>query len=292
MPAIGPILVLGGSGMLGRAVGRVCKSRSLNFVSLDRAACDITQSNQVVEALERHRPAVVINCAAYTKVDAAEQEADLADTVNGRAVGELARLAGERRAKLVHFSTDFVFDGTSSRPYRPDDAVAPLGAYGRSKLLGERLIFVADPPGCLIVRTSWLFGHPGACFPAAMVRVARAGKPLRVVNDQIGRPTLTDDLAARALDLVERGAMGIYHLANAGETNWFDFAAATLKAFGLSADLRPITSADWAVEHPESAHRPRYSVLDTSAAEALIGRPMRPWQEALATYCQSVRSAE
>jgi dTDP-4-dehydrorhamnose reductase len=286
-------MVTGAGGMLAGAFRRAAVgANGANLRPLDHRHCDITDPGSIERAIAGHRPAVIINCAAYTDVDGAERESAAADALNGHAVANLARAAKGHSIRLVHFSTDFVFDGAASRPYRPTDPTGPLGAYGKSKLLGEQLLAQINPPNWLIVRTSWLFGVGGKCFPATIVRAARAGKPLRVVSDQVGRPTITDDLAGATLALIGRGASGVYHLGNSGQTNWHDFAAAILTVFGLSADLRPISSAQWQAEHPQSARRPAYSVLDTSAAEALLPTPLPPWQHALATYRDQIGASQ
>jgi dTDP-4-dehydrorhamnose reductase len=232
------------------------------------------------------RPAVVINCAAYTKVDAAEQNEPLANAVNGQAVGRLAALCRESGATLVHFSTDYVFDGTLRRPLRPDDPVGPQSAYGRSKLLGEQLLQQHAPPNWLIIRTAWLYGPGGPSFPLAILNAARAGKPLSVVDDQTGSPTFTFDLAQATLELIDRGATGIWHIVNDGSVTWHDFAAAILEEFHLQAPLSRTTSAKWKQDRPNSAIRPSYSVLDIDPFEKLTGHRTRHWREALREYAQ------
>jgi dTDP-4-dehydrorhamnose reductase len=284
-----PILLTGASGMLAGAFRRITGP---NLRPVDHRECDITSADAIERAINQYSPGIIINCAAYTDVDGAEREPAAADALNGHAVANLARAAKLHAIRLIHFSTDFVFDGTTTRPYRATDPTAPRGAYGRSKLLGEQLLAQINPPDWLIIRTSWLFGSGGKCFPATIVRVARAGKPLRVVNDQVGRPTLTDDLAAATLSLIGRHATGIHHVANTGQTNWHDFAAAILKALNLTADLQPISSADWQAQQPQSARRPTYSVLDTSATEALLPTPLPPWQRALAAYRDQVAASQ
>jgi dTDP-4-dehydrorhamnose reductase len=185
---------------------------------------------------------------------------------------------------LIHYSTDFVFDGSSTRPYRPEDQVKPLSAYGRSKLLGERAIQKINPPGWVIIRTAWLYGPGGPCFPQTMINAARAGKPLKVVDDQIGSPTFTHDLADATLDLLDRGAIGIWHVTNAGSVSWHGFTAAILDEFGLRTDLSKTTSAEWKKLRPNSAIRPAYSVLDVERFHQFVGRPMRDWRAALHAY--------
>jgi dTDP-4-dehydrorhamnose reductase len=185
-----------------------------------------------------------------------------------------------------------VFDGKSRRPYRADDPVNPLSAYGRSKLLGEQKVQENAPDRWLILRTAWLYGRGGPNFPRTIVERARQGHPLRVVNDQIGSPTYTVDLAQATLEMLDLGLMGLWHVTNSGSTNWFDFARAALEEFGIAADLSPITTADWLKMRPKQAVRPEYSVLDTEALAQALKRPMRPWREALADYRDSVQQAD
>jgi dTDP-4-dehydrorhamnose reductase len=191
---------------------------------------------------------------------------------------------------LVHFSSDYVFDGSVERPLRPEDPVGPRSAYGASKLLGERLIREAAPGDWLIIRTAWLYGIGGPNFVQTMVNAARAGKPLKVVNDQVGSPTYTADLADAAINLVWRGAKGIWHVSNSGQTTWYDFAAAIFEEFQLQPSLSSTTSDEWKAARPDSAVRPRYSVLDVEPVAKQLGRPMRHWREALRAFKQEVDS--
>jgi dTDP-4-dehydrorhamnose reductase len=284
MSELDRVLITGGGGMLAQALRFDLARRSHASICLDRAACDITDPAAVERAVDTHRPTLVLNCAAHTKVDLCEQEPERADEINGQAVGRLARLCREREAMLVHVSTDFVFDGHANHPYREDDAPSPLSAYGRSKLLGERLLVENAPPKWMLVRTAWVFGPGGANFPRTRVTLARQGKPLSVVDDQIGGPTYTPDLARAMLDLIERGGQGIYHLTNSGQTSWFEFAAATLDAFSARTNLTPTSTRAFFENRPKAAPRPAYSVLDCSRAAQLLGHPMRPWRDALADY--------
>jgi len=272
-------------------VGRQLAARGLAFIALDRQQCDITDAACVAELFATHRPTLLINCAAHAKVDLCEQEPGKADAINGQAVrllAEQSRLAG---TKLVHYSTDFVFDGAATRPYRPEDPTNPLSAYGRSKLLGEQFLQGINPPGWIILRTAWLYGEDGACFPRTILAAARAGKPLKVVDDQIGSPTYAGDLAGATLDLIDRDASGLFHATNQGAASWYEFTRTILQEFNVAADLSPQSSADWKKTRPGAAHRPAYSVLDTFALESTLGRPMRQWQEALRDYRQAAEPA-
>lgn len=287
MPAMAEratIVLTGANGMLASAVKRSLSRRGLTSINLDRAECDLTQPDAVNAMMEKHRPSLVLNCAAYTAVDRAEQERELADAVNGHAVSHLAKASKSLGAKLVHISTDFVFDGSATEPYAVDHPCNPVSAYGASKRLGETLLAEVDPPGWLLLRTAWLYGPGGNCFPRTMVTLARQGKPLKVVSDQQGSPTFTFDLAEAMMDLVTANATGTFHVTNAGRTTWFDFTRKTLEIFGASTDLSPIKAADWAMAKPDAAKRPSFSVLDLSRAEQTLHRPMRPWDVALADY--------
>jgi dTDP-4-dehydrorhamnose reductase len=278
------ILVTGGLGMLAHAFKEVLRKRALDARFVGRAECDVADTQSVAATFERFKPTLLINCAAYTKVDLAEKEPEAAHRANGVAPGVLAAECRLRGAALVHFSTDYVFDGSLRRPLRPDDPVGPQSVYGASKLEGERAIHANPPARWLVARTAWLYGPGGPNFVQTMLNVARACKPLRVVNDQVGSPTYTFDLAAATLDLLDRGASGVWHVANAGQTNWFEFAKAIFEEWGLSPDLQPTTSAQWKVTKPDSAVRPAYSVVDLTPVTNLLGRPMRPWRDALRDY--------
>jgi len=285
------IVITGGRGMLAQAIGQSLAARGLAAMTADKAECDITREADVRRLFDRHRPTLLINCAAHTKVDLCEDEIEKADAINGHAVGVLARLSREYATFLVHYSTDFVFDGRSARPYRTGDPVNPLSAYGRSKLLGERMLQENAPAKWLIIRTAWLYGRGGPNFPRTIIERGRQGQPLKVVNDQIGAPTYTADLAEATLDLLDRDQTGLWHLTNSGSTSWYDFARAALEEFKISADLTPITTADWLTVRPKQATRPAYSVLDIEPFARAVGRPMRPWCEGLRDYAATVIQA-
>jgi dTDP-4-dehydrorhamnose reductase len=284
MPEPEKFLITGAGGMLAQALAAFLRKRGKQHVSVARGALDITSEEDVRRAFEKHQPTIVLNCAAHTKVDLCEEQETLARAINSSGAENLATASRDYGAKLVHYSTDFVFDGSSQRPYRPDDSTNPLSAYGRTKLEGERAIQRVNPSGWLIIRTSWLYGPGGPCFPQTMINAARAGKPLKVVDDQIGSPTFTHDLADATLELIDRGASGLWHLSNSGSVSWHGFTAAILKEFGLKAELGTTTSAEWKKLRPNSATRPAYSVLDVEPYERLTGKPMRPWREALRDY--------
>jgi dTDP-4-dehydrorhamnose reductase len=284
------IVITGSNGMLGHALTDALHARDVKPILLPRAHCDLASEEDVRKIFD-HRPTLLLNCAAHTKVDLCEQEPDLANRVNGTAVGQMAKLCKEHGTTLVHVSTDFVFNGRGTEPYKVDEPVAPLSAYGKSKLLGETELQKNAPPNWLIVRTAWVYGRHGANFPKTMVTVAKAGKPLAVVSDQVGAPTYTVDLAAGILALLDQKATGIFHITNSGQTNWCDFARAALAEFGVDHPVTAITSADWERQKPTAAARPRYSVLDLSRFSQVTGITPRSWQEALAAFRHEVDAA-
>jgi dTDP-4-dehydrorhamnose reductase len=223
----------------------------------------------------------LIHCAAYTAVDRAEQEEAAAYRANATACAVLAGQAAEEKAPMVLLSTDFVFDGKARRPYTEKDEPSPLSAYGRTKLAGEQAALEVFREGVRIVRTQWLYGPRGTHFPGTIVRLARERGKLRVVDDQVGSPTTTLELAPALWDVLDRAPAGIYHAACEGSCSWYELAAAVLAGVGLNhVVLEPCTSA----EFPRPAQRPAYSVLDCSALGALRGRALLPWREALRAY--------
>jgi len=283
------ILITGGGGMLAQSLIRVLRERGHDPTALARAELDIAQdAPRVMEQIIARKPSLILNCAAFTKVDACEDEHKLANRINGFGAGYVAAAAAAIGASFVHYSTDFVFDGTSTRPYLPDDPVHPLSEYGKSKRLGEGLIQQSKGVNWLLIRTAWLYGPGGPCFPQTMINAARAGKPLKVVDDQTGSPTFTHDLAEATLNLIDASATGIYHVVNAGQTTWYDFTAAILEEFELKTELSRTTSAEWKKLRPNSATRPAYSVLDASKYTQTTGNTMRHWREALADYHRSL----
>jgi dTDP-4-dehydrorhamnose reductase len=279
-----PILLLGANGLLGRAFTEQFALRDLQAISLNRHTCDVTNADQLKIVLDHCKPRVLINCTGYTMVDLAEVQRVQAYQVNATGAANVARACSERHVRLVHFSTDFVFDGEAREPYLPMHAVRPLNVYGQSKLRGEELIQGIDPASWLIVRTSWLFGASGSCFPRTILDRVRAGKSLKIINDQIGSPTYAPDLAAATLDLIDKHVSGIHHVNNTGQGSWFDLAHAVLKQFNVSADLIPVTTEQYAALRLGSAHRPPFSVMSDDQLPRLLGRHLRPWQNTLPDF--------
>jgi dTDP-4-dehydrorhamnose reductase len=269
--------------MAGHDVCAALESRGETVLALTRADLDITDAAAVRDAVRRAQPDIIVNCAAYTKVDDAEANEDLATAINGSAVEFLADAANDADALLVQLSTDFVFDGSKRTPYEIDDKPAPLSAYGRSKLAGEQAASIARKH--VVLRTAWLFGVHGPNFVEAIRNQVRRGmNPLRVVNDQRGRPTYTPHFADAIIALAQRAhgdetARGIVHYADEPECTWFDFARAIV---GDQATVMPVPSSAF----PRPAKRPAYSVLSTERYERITGLKPESWEEGLRQYLQ------
>jgi len=278
-----PILLLGAAGQLGRDLARVLAGPRL--VALTRQDLDVADAGAVERTLAAIAPALVLNTAASHRVDDIEGDPRPAFLVNAVAVHHLARACARHAARLVHFSTDYVFGGAAPGPYAEGAPPAPLSAYGVSKLAGELLVGQADPRH-LIVRSSGLYGTAGSSgkggnFVETMLRLAREGRPIRVVDDQVCAPTYTADLAEAVGRLVAADPPGgVYHLTNGGACSWFAFARRIFELTGLAADLAPTTSAAYGAP----ARRPANSVLLNTRAAALGLPPLRPWDAALAAY--------
>ena len=268
-------VILGAGGMLGHDLVATAPE-GITPISLAKAQLDITVTPKLAAALRDARPDIVINAAAFTGVDRAESERELAFRVNGLAVGELGRWAMRSGVRVVHFSTDYVFDGTASHSYAEDSPTNPVNVYGESKLAGE-VALQESGASFLIVRSQWLFGVNGRSFPKTMWDRATAGLPTRVVKDQTGRPTYTRDLARATWTLIVRGAAGVLHVANQGQATWFDIASHLFCRAGKADLLTSCRTEDY----PTRARRPQYSVLDTRRAESLLGAPLPYYSAAL-----------
>ena len=278
------LLVIGREGQLARALAARAPD-AVEVVVLARPEIDLADPQGLTAPILAARPDAIVNAAAHTAVDRAEEEPDLADAVNGVAPGVIAAAAAALGVPFVHVSTDYVFAGDATRPYREDDPVAPQGAYGRSKAAGEAAV-AASGADYAIIRTAWVYSGEGANFLRTMLRLAETRDEVRVVADQHGSPTLADDLADGILAMLTRwpadGVRKIYHLTNGGSTSWAGFAEAIFAeadAHGLpSARVMPITTA----EYPTPARRPAMSVLDGTRIAEDFGIALRPWREALA----------
>jgi dTDP-4-dehydrorhamnose reductase len=272
-------LITGSRGMLGRALRELFERENRPYLAVDLGELDITDAAAVKAYFAKEQPKLVLNCAAYTQVDGAETDEATATLVNGKAVRTLAEACAEHQALLVHYSTDYVFAGDASAPYRVDEPLAPLNAFGRSKAVGEQAIREVGAAH-LILRTSWLYAPWAANFVRTIHKLARERPMLKVVDDQRGRPTSAEHLAEITMALVAARARGTLHVTDGGECTWFEFASEIVRLSGDAASncrVEPCTSA----EFPRPAKRPAYSVLDLAPTEALVG-PMTSWQENLA----------
>ena len=284
------IAVLGAAGQLGRDL---CPRLATlgEVIPLSRADLDLAQHDTIAPALYALRPDVFVNCAAYNFVDKAETELGAVSAVNAGGVADLARHCRDIGAKLVHFSTDYAFGRDQARitPYTETDEPGPVNYYAACKLDGET--FVLNKPNNLVIRTCGLYGvwgsgGKGGNFVETMLRLAGEGKPLRVVNDQRCTPSYAVDVADATVALIQRDATGLFHVVNSGDCTWYEFAAEIFRRSGLKPDLTPITSAEFGA----AAKRPAYSVLSTAKLTALLGSPLRAWQDALAAYLAERRS--
>lgn len=269
--------------MLAAAVLPVFAARGHEVRGCSRAELDVLDGDVVRRAVRDFSPHVVVQCAAYTGVDDAEREREQAFALNGEAARIVGEAAAEVGARFVYPSTDYVFDGTASRPYQPSDPTSPINAYGESKLAGERATL--GLVGGVVVRTSWLYGAGGKNFVSFVLARAAAGQPLRIVDDQHGCPTWTVTVAEAIAGLLENNAPdGVYHAVSRGITTWYGLAEAVVELAQLEAEVQPITTADL----PRPARRPSYSALDVSRTEAVVG-PLPHWHESLTRALPSLR---
>ena len=280
-------LITGANGQLGRALV-ACAPDRVALLALPSAALDITDRRAVEAAIRDHTPQLVINAAAYTNVDAAENMPDLAERVNHHAVANLAHATQQNGARLVQISTDFVFDGMASHAYSTGAPTAPLNVYGKTKLAGE----AAAGPAALIVRTSWLYSAYGNNFVATMLRLMREKPTLRVVDDQIGTPTSAHALAAAIWDLAATDHTGILHYSDSGFASWYDFAVAimeeavALRLLDHPVEVLPIPAS----EYPTPARRPHFSVLDKRDTIAAIGQVPAHWRANLRDVLRAIKT--
>lgn len=272
------ILLTGRDGQVGWELERALPALG-EVVATDRNTLDLADSGAIRRVVREAKPEVIVNAAAYTAVDKAESEPEAAMRVNGTAPGVLAEEAKQLGALLVHYSTDYVFDGSKATPYTEDDSPHPVSAYGRTKLAGERAV---QASGCryLILRTSWVYGLRGKNFYRTIAAKAAAGERLRVVDDQRGVPTTSRFLAEGTVALLKKDATGLLHLVPSGETTWYGFAR---EIVGQKVELQPIKSG----EFPSATHRPANSVLDNRKAASVLGRPFPDWQSLLAAVRKS-----
>jgi len=277
------ILVTGADGQLGNEFRKLARSRyDLEFIFTDIGELDITKESDVNIFLNKNSVNYILNCAAYTAVDKAEEEPEKADLLNSHAVKILGSVSNERNINLIHFSTDYVFDGTKNIPYTEEDTPHPVTIYGKSKLKGEEIL--RKMKNWVIIRTSWLYSASGNNFVKTVMKISKEKHKLKVVSDQTGSPTWANDLARTTLILIDRikdnpnreGSV-LYHYSNEGTCTWYDFAREIVKLAGLPIKIRPVRTKDY----PAKAPRPAYSVLDTTKIKNELGIKIPDWKESL-----------
>lgn len=273
-------LIFGANGQLGRDLTAVFNQMG-EVRGYDLPEVDIADEVALQPIVEAFGPNLLINAAAYTNVDGAEDDVANAFLANETGARNVAEIAAYRQIPVIYFSTDYVFDGTKGTPYLPDDPLSPLGVYGKTKAAGEHATLVANPRH-FILRTAWLYGPGGNNFVEKVLRAAASRPELSVVDDEFGSPTHTLDLAEAALALAKTQNYGTYHAVNTGACNRLEFARAFLEMAGVTTPVRPCKAADY----PSKAPRPAYSVLDTAALTAASDYAMRPWRDALAHYME------
>lgn len=275
------VAIFGGkSGLLGQSLTCALNDSGAETIPLGSNDCDILVPHSVVKILDQYEPDILINAAAYTQVDLAEDEEEAAFSLNATAPPLLGALAAERDIPFVHYSTDFVFRGNQNRPLKEEDSTNPFSVYGISKLDGERGLIKQGYSKTLIIRISWLFGPGRINFVEKIIGLCQSRDRIQVVNDQTGSPSYAPDIARGTIKLIEHDATGIFHLANSGETTWHGLAAAAASLANAPCEVQPVPSS----AYPTKAVRPTYSVLDLSKFTKLTGATPRHWRDALKSY--------
>ena len=286
------LLITGANGQLGRELRLLLEGDDrFDAICTDVEELDITHADAVEQFVTTHRPDYIVNCAAYTAVDRAEDNETTAALLNTDAVAILAQAAANVNARMIHVSTDYVFDGQTCRPYREDDATCPTSVYGRTKLGGEMALLSTLPGKAVVLRTAWLYSPHGKNFVKTMLQLGREREQLRVVYDQVGNPTSATDLAQAVIAVITAPQWhpGIYHYANEGAVSWYDFTKAIHRLAGItSCDVQPCLSADY----PTRATRPHYSVLDKTKFKTTFHITIPHWEESLACCMSRMRSKE
>lgn len=291
------VLITGSNGQLGNELQKIIKAgkseigtipkiyEDAKVVAVDVDRLDITDKSATLKFITDEKPDIIINCAAYTNVDACEENFDVAYKINALGSLNLAQAAAEICAEFVHVSTDYVFSGdkTDGVPYREWDKTDPQSIYGKSKLLGEELI-LTNYLFSYVVRTSWLYGYEGGNFVKTILKLASEKDEIKVVNDQVGNPTNANDLAHHILKLPFSDNYGVYHCTNNGICSWYDFAKEFVKLAGIDCKVTPCTTE----EFPRPAKRPAYSALDNMALRNTVGDEMRSWQDAIGSYMKNL----
>lgn len=282
------VLVTGSNGQLGKELQHLADQYpQFRFVFASREDLPLHHFGLAENFFIGIRPQYCINCAAYTAVDKAESESDLAELVNGEAVGHLAALCKKYNTKLIHISTDYVFDGNQERPYIETNPTGPVSVYGKTKLRGEHLCLKEDPDA-IIIRTAWVYSEFGNNFVKTMIRLMKDRMELNVVNDQIGAPTYAADLAKAILEILvsRKWVPGIYHYSNSGKISWYDFAEKIKFLTGSACVIHPIPTS----KYPTPAKRPHFSLLDTTKISTTFGLQIYPWDERLGVCINRLNS--
>ena len=275
------VVVTGAAGQLGQDVVLELARKNHEAFGTDREKLDITNEADVFAFISEVKPDVILHCAAYTNVDAAEENEELAYQINALGTEYLAKAAQQIGAKMLYVSTDYVFNGTATEPYEVEQQTKPLGAYGRTKLAGEELL-QKNLKEFFIVRTAWVFGVHGHNFVKTMIRLGEERGEVGVVHDQVGSPTYTVDLAKFMVELMVTDKYGIYHVTNSGVCSWYEFAVEIFKQSDINVTVNPLTSDQF----PRPAARPKYSVLSKKKIEEKDLSPLRDWKDALVAYLQ------
>lgn len=274
------ILVTGSNGQLGSEIRELSSQYKYNFFFTDRSELDITNSQEVKNFIDSNNISTIINCAAYTDVDKAEEDQVNADKVNHLAVKYLAEIAKERNIKLIHVSTDYVFDGENFKPYTEDNRINPNGVYGKTKLDGEKAMQDINPLNSIIIRTSWVYSSFGANFVKTMLRLGKEKESLGVIFDQVGTPTYARDLAKAILDIIpniNNEKVRIYNYSNEGVLSWYDFAKEIMRMAKIDCSINPIETS----EYPTPAKRPHYSLLNKSKIKKKFNLMIPYWKDSL-----------
>lgn len=269
-------LILGANGQLAREFARLFSRRSLSFTAPDERDSSITDTDTIARLIDASHASVVINCAAYNAVDAAEQDRDTAFRINAEAVAGLALLCAEKKIRFVHFSSDYVFDGTKGGLYTEEDAVHPLGAYGASKRKGEEAVLAAGGTG-LVLRTSWVFGNGMQNFLFKMRQWSQKNSVLRLTADEVSVPTSTIDLAEYTLRAVDAGLSGLYHLTNSDYASRYEWGRYAAKKMGLSSTIIPVPMSMF----PSPAARPLFSAMSSARIQSALGAEIPDWRDAV-----------
>ncbi len=288
------ILVIGKNGQLGQSINKIVSNTQSNneFVFVGRDQLDLSNENNVASYFESNDFDIIINCAAYTAVDKAESEVELANQVNHLGVKQLAQIANKQKAKLIHISTDYVFDGESDESYLESNITNPINTYGKTKLAGEQAVLVAMQNGAIIIRTSWVYSEYGHNFVDTVLRLGKERDELNVVSDQIGSPTYAGDLARAILHIIQTEVFlnssqetQIYHYSNEGVCSWFDFAKEIFAFASIQCTVSPITTE----QYPTPAQRPTNTLMDKDKISQTFGVNIPYWEESLKTCIEILK---